>query len=66
MKCRLVSSSLMLGVLACANTTPPTAGETGTGSESSTEGGAEPMACEAREPVVPTSDFFTDISDSVR
>lgn len=38
--------------------------EVGTASESGTETGGEPMACEPRAPILPSASFFTDISDA--
>lgn len=60
--------SLVACLAACPSTSNPSGDEAGTSDEDGpdTESGetGEPMACEPREPVVPTTDFFADISDA--
>ncbi len=68
----LLSTTLALAG-GCAEAEPKSEAETGdSGSGSESESGSEsgvesetgePMACEPREPVVPSSDFFVDISE---
>ena len=62
---RLLSCCLLLTVGACTHSTPPSAeGGTSSSTEGSTGSEPEPMACEVREPVVPSEDFFVDISEA--
>ncbi|MFV8749869.1 CRTAC1 family protein [Nannocystaceae bacterium ST9] len=67
--CFVLALPCLVLSLAC---TDPASDETGddevasagTTDESGTETGGEPMACEPRTPVVPSADFFADISDA--